>query len=150
MDPLTGLLVATLASLIGAIGQSVISMKTVDPQKLKTLQGELKDYFSDLEAAKKSSDKKLLKQIEKRKKYMDSLQSEVSNATLKMSLFSMFFVFAIFYGLNYLYQPDENVAFLSTYLLNEADGLLKLGYYYWYIISAMFFSIVVRKIMRVG
>jgi uncharacterized membrane protein (DUF106 family) len=149
MDPATSLLVVTGAAVIASIGQTFISVKTVDPRKLQTLQAELRDYFSDLEAAKKSSDKKLLKQIEKKKKYMDSLQSEVSNSTLKMSLFTMVFALAIFVGLYYLYKPGESVAFLSTYLWDETAGAIKLDYLWWYVVANLFFSTVVRKIMGV-
>lgn len=150
MDPSTSLLIVTAAALVGSIAQTVISVKTVDPKKLQALQGQLKDYLSDLEAAKKSSDKKLLKQIEKKKKYMDSLQSEVSNATMKMGLFSSVFSILIFAGLYYIFNPEQGIAYISTYLWEEGAGIVKLTIFYWYIVCSFYFSTIVRKLMRVS
>jgi len=149
MDPMTSLMIITFASLVGAIGQTIIYLKTVSPEKLKTLQGEVRDYFSQLEAAKKSSDKKLLKQLEKKKKYMDSLQGELSSATMKQSLLSMVFALLIFYGLYSFFKPGQEVAFLSTYFLTP-DGIQTLDFILWYALSSLFFSLLVRKIMRVS
>ena len=149
MDPMTSLMIITFASLVGAIGQTIIYLKTVSPEKLKTLQGEVRDYFSQLEAAKKSSDKKLLKQLEKKKKYMDSLQGELSSATMKQSLLSMVFALLIFYGLYNVFKPGQEVAFLSTYFLTP-DGIQTLDFILWYALSSLFFSLLVRKIMRVS
>mgnify|MGYP001035185959 CR=1 FL=1 len=150
MDPSTTLLIVTGAALVGSVGQTVISVKIGDPEKLRELQGQLKDYLSDLEAAKKSSDKKLLKQMEKKKKYMDTLQSEVSNATMKMTILSSVFALLIFAGLYYLFNPEQGIAYLSTYLWEAGSGLVNLTIIYWYIVSSFYFSTIVRKLMRVS
>jgi len=150
MDPSTTLLIVTGAALVGSVGQTVISVKIGDPKKLRELQGQLKDYLSDLEAAKKSSDKKLLKQMEKKKKYMDTLQSEVSNATMKMTMLSSVFALLIFAGLYYLFNPEQGIAYLSTYLWEAGSGLVNLTIIYWYIVSSFYFSTIVRKLMRVS
>jgi len=150
MDPSTTLLIVTGAALVGSVGQTVISVKIGDPEKLRELQGQLKDYLSDLEAAKKSSDKKLLKQMEKKKKYMDTLQSEVSNATMKMTILSSVFALLIFAGLYYLFNPEQGIAYLSTYLWEAGSGLVNLTIFYWYIVSSFYFSTIVRKLMRVS
>lgn len=150
MDIPTSMLFVLLASLISSIGQLVIAVKSVDPKKLKDLQTEIKEYFSELEAARRSSDKKLLRQLEKRKKYMDSLQSEVSKATMKRSLLSMAFTLSIFAILYYMFKPGVDMAFISTYFItNQSRKVQGLDFILWYAVCSLFFTLIIRKIMKV-
>lgn len=138
-----------IISLINVVLQTLISKKFMDPKKLKKLNEELKEYTSALDAAKKSGDKKLLKQLEKKEKYISSLQSEVTKATTYQMLLSLALTFVVFYLLSYLYKPQVPVAFIPTFLIfpSKDSNFISLDYILWFMVSSIFFSIVVRKIL---
>jgi len=146
MDFVTCLLLVTASAFINAVGNSLISMKIQDPEKLKELQLQVKDYREQINAAKKVSDTKILKALEKKKKYIDSLSNEVSSITLKQTLASLAVTIATFYVIIWLIPTDQTVAVISTHLLNPEDGLIKLNTVYWFMISTFFFQTAARKL----
>jgi len=146
MDFVTTLLVVTASAFVNALGNSLISVKIQDPGKLKELQRQVKDYREQIEAAKKVSDTKILKSLEKKKRYIDSLSSEVSSITLKQTLASLGVTIATFYLLLWLIPTEQTVAVISTHLLNPEDGLIKLNTVYWFMVSTIFFSTATRKL----
>jgi uncharacterized membrane protein (DUF106 family) len=146
MDFVTSLLIVTAAAFINATANSLIAVKIQNPAKLKELQQQVKDYREQLEAAKKVSDTKLLKSLEKRKRYIDTLSNEVSSATLKQSLASISVTIVSFYLMLWLVPAGQTVALISTHLLNPGDGLIKLDTVVWFMVSTIFFSTATRKL----
>lgn len=149
MQPITSpVIIIALISLINVVLQTLISKKFMDPKKLKQLNEELKEYSSALDAAKKAGDKKLLKQLEKKEKYIHSLQNEVTKATTYQMLLSLVLTFIVFYLLSYLYKPQLPVAFIPTFLIlpSKDSNLISLDFILWFMVSSIFFSIVVRKL----
>jgi len=140
------IVVVAVVSFVNVVLQTLISKKFTDPNKLKQYSEELKEYTAALEAAKKSKDKKLLKQLEKRKKYISTLESEIRRSTTYQLIVSLILSLAVFYLLSYLFKPGEPIAFISTYLIWPPSEIVKLDFILWFIISSFFFSIVVRKI----
>jgi len=145
MDLAGPLLVVAALAFVNAFGHTLASVKLFNPEKLRALQEEVKDYREQLEAAKKSSDTKLLKSLEKRKKYIDTLSSDVSSATLKQTMASLAITLSVFYFMLWLYPQGQVVAIIPTYLINPQDGLIMLDPVFWFMISTMFFSTAARK-----
>ena len=142
-------IVIAIISFVNVVLQTLISKKFMDPKKLKQLNEELKEYTSALEAAKKAGDKKLLKQLEKKEKYVSSLQSEITKATTYQMLLSLALTLIVFYMLSYLYKPQVPVAFIPTFLIfpSKDSNFVSLDYILWFIISSIFFSVIVRKLL---
>lgn len=146
MDFVTTFLIVTSSAFINAMANSLISLKIQDPEKLKELQQQVKDYREQLQAAKKVSDTKILKSLEKKKRYIDSLSGDVSSITMKQTLASVAITIVTFYLMLWLIPADRTIAVLSTVLLNPSDGLIQLNTVYWFMISTFFFSTASRKL----
>jgi uncharacterized membrane protein (DUF106 family) len=146
MDFITSILLVTGAAIFNAAGNSFLSVKITDPEKLKKLQQETKDYREQLEAAKKASDTKVLKSLEKRRKYIEMLSNETSSALLKQTLASLAITLVAFYLMLWLIPQGTTVAYMSTYLWNPEDGLIALDSVLWFVVTTSYFSIVTRKL----
>lgn len=142
-------IVIAIISFINVVLQTLISRKFIDPKKLKQLNEELKEYTSAIDAAKKAGDKKLLRQLEKKEKYINSLQSEVTKATTYQMLLSLALTLVVFYLLSYLYKPQVPVAFIPTFLVfpSKESNFVSLDYILWFMVSSIFFSVIVRKLL---
>jgi len=146
MDFFSSLLLVTGAGIFNATVNTFLSVKISSPEKLRRLQEEVKDYREQLEAAKKASDTKVMKSLEKRRKYIDTLSNEVSSATLKQTLASLAITLVAFYLVMWLIPQGSPVAYLSTYLWNPQDGLASLDPVLWFMVTTFYFSIVSRKV----
>jgi len=149
MDFVSSLLLVTFLALVNAIGNTLVSAKIYRPENLRKLQEEVKEYKEQLEAAKKISDAKLMKSLEKRKIYIDTLSKEVSQATLKQTLASLAITLVTFYSMIWLLPQGTVVAVVSTHLWNVQEGLIKLDYVLWFMLSTIFFSTATRKAMGI-
>ncbi|HYA21684.1 MAG TPA: EMC3/TMCO1 family protein [Thermoproteota archaeon] len=147
MDFITTLLLVTGAAIFNSVGNTLLSAKITDPEKLKRLQQETKDYREQLDAAKKASDMKVMKSLEKRKKYIEMLSNEISSALLKQTLASLAITLVAFYLVLWLIPQTDMVAYVSTYLWNPEDGLIGLNSVYWFVVTTSYFSIVSRKVL---
>jgi uncharacterized membrane protein (DUF106 family) len=146
MDFISSLLLVTGAAVFNAAANTFLSVKISNPEKLKRLQQEAKDYREQLDAAKKASDTKVMKSLEKRKKYIEMLSNEVSSATLKQTLASLAVTLVAFYLMLWLIPQGTTVAYVSTYLWNPGDGLVGLDSVFWFVVTTSYFSIVTRKL----
>jgi len=146
MDFITALLLVTGAAIFNAVSNTFLSVKISDPEKIKTLQQETKDYREQLDAAKKASDTKVMKSLEKRRKYIEMLSNEISSALLKQTLASLAVTLVAFYLVIWVVPQDLIVAYVSTYLWNPGDGLIGLNSVYWFVVTTSYFSIVSRKL----
>ena len=146
MDFISALLLVTGAAVFNAAGNTLLSVKISNPEKLKRLQQETKDYREQLEAAKKASDTKVMKSLEKRKKYIEMLSNETSSALLKQTLASLAVTLVAFYLIMWLAPQGTTVAYISTYLWNPEDGLVGLDSVMWFVVTTSYFSILSRKV----
>ena len=146
MDFIISLLLVTGAAVFNSTANTFLSVKISDPEKLKKLQQETKDYREQLEAAKKASDTKVLKSLEKRKKYIEMLSNETSSALLKQTLASLAITLVAFYLMLWLIPQGTTVAYMSTYLWNPQDGLVSLDSVLWFVVTTSYFSLMTRKV----
>ena len=125
-----------------------ISNKILHPEALKQYLEEVKAFEEALKEAKKSGDKKALRNLEKKAVYIQQLRNKVSSANMKRMFVSMgillsFFWFVIpIFRIDIIRYPPYTIYFLTD---------LKSGYMpiiWWYFIVFMWAQSIWNRVFK--
>lgn len=134
--------------------------KKEEIEQLKAWQREIADWTSDLNRARRTGDKKLLKKVQKREKRIKQIQSKVASQSLKrmktMPIFMGLFVFVWLLLTGRILLPfiasmeplfdapfsgGETVAYLPWF-----GDPMPLTLFLWYMICSMAFGILFSRV----
>lgn len=151
-----------MAFLTTFINRRLISKEKLE--QLKAWQREISAWTSDLNKAKRTGDKKLLRKVQKQEKRIKQLQMKVASQSLQsMKTFPIFMILFILVWLpltgrllywqlpiKALFSGGEAVAYLPWNLPLFDGAILELNLFSWYVIGSFAAGILISRVFGVG
>jgi len=145
LEPVAQTLLVTLLSLISSIIQTILTVWFANPKIINSISAEIKSYKEEQQTAKKLSDKKMLKALEKRAPYIRQRESRVSSMQMKLLVSGVVVSLIIFWLATALFGLSTTIAIVPAPVIQGKDPIL-VNVLVWFTICTLFFSSIARKV----
>ena len=125
-----------------------ISNRILHPEVLKQYLEEVKSFEEALKEAKKSGDKKALRNLEKKAVYIQQLRNKVSSANMKRMFISMGILLSFFWFVIPLFMTKPIIRYppYTIYLLTDTEGYMPI--IWWYFIVFMWAQSIWNRVFK--
>lgn len=145
LEPATQTLLVTLLSLGSSIIQTILTVRFANPKILKSIGAEIKSYKEEQQTAKKLSDKKMLKALEKRAPYIRQRESRISSMQMRLLVSGVGVSLIVFWLATALFGMSTIIAIIPASAIQGKDPI-EVNVLVWFTISTLFFSTITRKV----